>query len=177
MEQGTRLEQPHTWHFDRVLLHSALLSSQVLQAHRFCLHRGVLGGRQGGVRANNQHPQPDPQDDLQGAEPGLAQNKRDRSARRLSCKGSPNNSELGAITRASKTGEKGKRQLSCVWMQRHKARASDAGSCRKDTSCIRRKRTGHRNRKTHAVDRSPAAEPRCLLLPAATLERHEIRPG
>lgn len=68
-EQGwaARLEHTHTWDFERVLVNSVLLSVQVLQAHGFHLHRGVLRGRQGGVRADNQDSQANPQDDLHNA--------------------------------------------------------------------------------------------------------------
>lgn len=65
--QEARLKQPHTWEFDSILVDPVLLSLEMLHAHHFGLHRRVLGGRQGGVGADDQHSQADPQDDLQWA--------------------------------------------------------------------------------------------------------------
>lgn len=82
------LKQAHTWDFDCILVNSVLLAVQVLQAHRFCLHRGVLRCRQGGVRANHQYSQANPQYNLHNVpELQLAQqNKRDCSVQHSSCK-------------------------------------------------------------------------------------------
>lgn len=66
-ELEARLKQPHTWEFDSILVEPVLLSLQVLHAHRFGLHRRVFSGRQGGVGADDQHSQANPQDDLQWA--------------------------------------------------------------------------------------------------------------